>query len=349
MGAFPASAGAFIPPPASPPVNTSPPTIAAPAGQSPTEVSSPQEGRILVSTPGTWTGTPKPGYTYQWAHCDTSTATLIPGASNRTYEITSGDLWHTLCVVVTAKNKAGTTLASSAQTGVVGPGSPIDRSAPAISGLAQVGQTLTVSPGTWNGTAPITYAYQWRRCDSDGLGCFAIHGATSSSYVLGTSDLGRTLRVEVTAVNQVGSVMTNSRPSPVVAPGKSPAPVTVSSATIRFLLVTALVPRGNGARIGPLVRAGGYSFSFAAPSPGRLVIAWYRLAHGRQTRVAAASFVFHRANTAKIKLGLSGKGRELLSGARRMKLIAKGAFTPVGQHTTSATKRITLNRSPARH
>ncbi len=312
------------------------------------EVTSPQEGRILISKPGTWTGAPKPGYTYQWAHCDTSPATLIPGASNSTYQITSGDLWHTLCVVVTAKNKAGTTLASSAQTGVVGPGSPIDRSAPTVSGLAQVGQTLTVAPGTWNGTAPITYAYQWRRCDSAGLSCFAIHGATSASYVLGTSDVGRTLRVAVTAANQAGSVMTNSRPTPVVAPGKSPAPVTVTSATIRFLLVTALAPRGNGARIDRLVKAGGYSFSFGAPSPGRLVIDWYRLTHGKQTRVAVGSFVFHRANTAKIKLVLTGKGRELLTGATKMKLVAKGAFTPVGQNTTRATKSITLNRTPGR-
>ncbi len=346
--AFPTVAGAFVRPPASPPVNTSPPTIQAPAGQSPTEVTSPQEGRILIATPGAWTGAPVPGFTYQWAHCDVSPATLIPGATNRTYELASGDLWHTLCVVVIAKNRAGTTMASSAQTGIVEPGSPIDRSAPAISGLTRVGQTLTVGPGTWNGTMPISYAYQWRRCDSAGLTCFAIVGATAPSYVLGTSDVGRTLRVAVTANNSAGNVVTNSRQTAVVAPAPSASPVTVSSATIRWLLVKALPPHGNGARIGALLKHGSYSFSFAAPLPGRLVISWYRLEHGRQMRVVAGTFVFHKANLARIKLVLTGNGRRLLTGASKLKLVAKGAFTPVGQGTTRATESITVNGTSSR-
>ena len=39
---------------------------------------------------------------------------------------------------------------------------------PVISGSAVQAQTLTTSTGAWSGTAPFTYAYEWRRCDAAG-------------------------------------------------------------------------------------------------------------------------------------------------------------------------------------
>ncbi len=43
---------------------------------------------------------------------------------------------------------------------------PANTVLPSISGTVQVGQTLTASAGTWTGTAPITYTYQWQRCNA---------------------------------------------------------------------------------------------------------------------------------------------------------------------------------------
>ena len=49
---------------------------------------------------------------------------------------------------------------------------PVNQTPPSISGSAQVGSTLTASPGTWSGKT-LSYAYQWVRCSSSGASCGA--------------------------------------------------------------------------------------------------------------------------------------------------------------------------------
>jgi hypothetical protein len=41
---------------------------------------------------------------------------------------------------------------------------PANTNPPQVSGIARVGESLTASPGSWSGTAPLTYAYQWQSC-----------------------------------------------------------------------------------------------------------------------------------------------------------------------------------------
>jgi hypothetical protein len=93
---------------------------------------------------------------------------------------------------------------------------PSNSSAPTVSGTAQQGQTLTATTGTWSGTAPISYAYQWRRCDTAGATCTSISGATSQSYSLVSADVGSTVRVRVTASNSAGSSTADSSHTAVV-------------------------------------------------------------------------------------------------------------------------------------
>jgi Calcineurin-like phosphoesterase len=96
---------------------------------------------------------------------------------------------------------------------------PANTSPPTISGSPVQGQTLTADPGSWSGTAPLAYAYQWRRCDAGGGSCSDIAGATATSYTLVAADVGSTIRVRVTATNSAGSAAASSEPTAVVEPG----------------------------------------------------------------------------------------------------------------------------------
>ena len=59
--------------------------------------------------------------------------------------------------------------------------------------LVKVGSSLQGNKGNWSGTDPITYAYQWLRCNADAEACKAIGGATQTSYTVAQADVGYTL------------------------------------------------------------------------------------------------------------------------------------------------------------
>ena len=82
-----------------------------------------------------------------------------------------------------------------------------------------VGHFLSANVGTWDGSFPITYKYQWKRCEaSDPVNgaCVNITSATSSFYTPTAADVGSRLRVEVTATNSQGTAAQNSEVSAVV-------------------------------------------------------------------------------------------------------------------------------------
>ena len=113
----------------------------------------------------------------------------------------------------------------SAKTSVV----PSNTAPPSISGKAEVGQVLTTDNGTWNGTAPMTYTYQWRICSPTGSACHDITGASGNEYVVKAADPGNTVRVVVTAKNADGSDSATSVPTAQVVPATTPAPTPVAS------------------------------------------------------------------------------------------------------------------------
>ena len=95
---------------------------------------------------------------------------------------------------------------------------PKNTSAPIISGTQKEGSILTVDKGGWNGSNPITFAYQWQRCDASGGNCANIAGATGTSYTLASADVANVLRVNVAATNSKGSTGATSGETGVIAP-----------------------------------------------------------------------------------------------------------------------------------
>ena len=91
------------------------------------------------------------------------------------------------------------------------PVAPNNTVAPAVTGTAEVGQTLSCSTGTWTGSPTPTYTYQWQHTTTN------ISGATNSTYVIESAYIGETIRCVVMATNSVGNASANSNNSGIVA------------------------------------------------------------------------------------------------------------------------------------
>lgn len=184
-----ASAATATVAPLSPPVNTTAPTIAGSA----------LLGQLLTLTPGVWTNSPT--ITNQWEDCTGATCVPIAGATGLTYTVAIGDVGHTIDVLESASNDGtpvGTPVTARSAPTAAAVAPPVNTVLPAISGTAQQGQVLTITPGTWI-NSPTSITEQWEDCTA--LACAPIPGQTGTSYTAGPGDVGHTIQVVETAVN----------------------------------------------------------------------------------------------------------------------------------------------------
>lgn len=194
------------------------------AGQ-PVELAAPivsgtlREGETLEASAGEWAGTGPISYAYQWLRCSPlgGGCAEIAGATSASYVADLADLASDLAVVVTASNAQGTASATSSETQAILGILPTSMLLPSISGLLQDGGLLSVTPGSWTGTEPISYTYQWQLCSALGQGCEALIGATGSTLGLDPSEIGKTLDVVVTATNAAGSTSATTPVSGLIA------------------------------------------------------------------------------------------------------------------------------------
>ena len=151
------------------------------------------EGQTLSCSTGSWTGSPTPTFTYQWY----ANAVLLTGETNATYVVSGTQGQATYCKV-TATNSEGSDTADSNTVTYIS-----NTVAPVVSGNAGEGGTLTTTDGTWSGSTPISYAYQWYANSSP------IAGQTTNTYVV-SGTAGQDIYCEVTASNTISSVPQDS-------------------------------------------------------------------------------------------------------------------------------------------
>jgi hypothetical protein len=170
------------------PVNTTPPSIV------------PATGLLYGSSDGTWSNSPT-SYARQWLRCDAAGAACAPigGATSATYDPVAADAGRTLELQVTATNAAGSATATSTRAEPVT--KEINTVPPALSGIAQVGQTLHVSTGTWLPAAS-SFGYEWKRCGTSPAACATV-STTGADYTVASADVGSTLEAWVTVPTTV--------------------------------------------------------------------------------------------------------------------------------------------------
>ena len=204
-----------------------------------------RQGETLRTSNGLWANSPT-SFTYRWQRCDTSGNNCgnIRGATGNSYRLVQADVGRTVRSVVTARNADGASSANSRHSPVIADNTaPGNTSPPTISGTAAVGEQLTANEGSWSG-APDRFAYQWQQCDAAGSTCASIPGATGKIYGVRSADLGRTLRVAVTAINPRGrsTAVSNATPTVRAASGGGTGPaIPVSSVSLPDRLVASAV------------------------------------------------------------------------------------------------------------
>ncbi len=197
-------------------------TALPPSGGSASISGTAQQGVTLTASSTGWSNSPT--LTYAWSSCSGATCTAV--GTGTTYAVAATDVGHTIQLVVTATNTGGTATAT-ATTATVIAAIAVNSALPAITGVAQQGQTLTASPGTWS-NSPTSYTYQWESCS--GTTCTAVGTVNSTTYVVASTDVGKTIEVKVAAVNTGGtSAAATSAATAVVVP---PTPTEISAPSI---------------------------------------------------------------------------------------------------------------------
>lgn len=168
------------------------------------------DGVLHAFVNGLYPETPTPTYTYQWYRG----ATKISGATKSTYKLTSSDYLKLISVKLTMNRPGFQGPSSEFPHALPNPMSfpqttGVDYSirsiaaptlSPASPATVRVGETLTATPPAFfesDGTTPLvdtpTLYYTWYR------GSTAISGQHAATYVLKSADLGKKIKVKVTA------------------------------------------------------------------------------------------------------------------------------------------------------
>lgn len=166
-------------------------------GHGPSISGRPLVGETLACSRGEWTGEPAPSFESRWLR---GGAQIASGSS---YTVAEADRGYSLTCEVVATNGTGSAAASSPEVHVAG-APPVVTALPSVVGTPDVGEALTCATGKWGGAPAPTFTYRWL---VDGT---EVPSATSSTYLVPHTDLGRTISCVVTATNTEGAAFAYS-------------------------------------------------------------------------------------------------------------------------------------------
>ena len=267
---------------------------------------------VAVSNNGAWTASPAvTGFAYEWQRCsttDVATCAAI-GATTTPYTVQQADVGSFIRVKVTATN--GVDPAGVAYSGLTALQvrqsppyqGPNDAATPRPSivdpnndGNPAVGETLQGLAGTWFAFPAPTLTPQWYRCNASGTSCQAVNPAppytpgvatgpepyrhtnpgSSWPYVVTDADLGSTLKLRVTAGNNV--VATTLFRESLLTGVVQAAPVNLAAAANGLPALTGTAARAPGTTPNQLTASSGLWTGFSAQGSQPLTIThlWQR-------------------------------------------------------------------------
>ncbi len=194
----------------------------------PTVTGQPSVDATLTADPGSWTPAPDK-VSYQW----TADGTPLPGATTPSLRLDQSSVGRTVAVIVTAaKSGYAPVHATSAPMARVSPGSLALTRPPSVSGVAQLGRTLTLT--TALSVPEAAASVQWLRAG------VPVTGATGPTYRLTAADLGSRISARVGLTRDGYTPLTARTVS--TAPVKSQPTIRVTTLSGRArLTVTATV------------------------------------------------------------------------------------------------------------
>ena len=159
-------------------------------------------------------------YSYQWL----ADGEELSGSTGSTYTLVSDDEGKAISVAVSFTDDAGNdeSLTSDATDAVEAKPNTPATGAPAISGTAQVGETLTANTSAIadeDGLDDAEFSYQWLADGAD------ISGATDATYTLAGDDEGKAISVTVSFTDDAGNdeSLTSDATEEVAAKANTPA------------------------------------------------------------------------------------------------------------------------------
>ena len=183
------------------------------------------------------------------ARCTVGSSTLSGGVSTAT--VTVINIGIGLCTITADSASTGdyTTAASVARsfTILAAPTVPTNSGGTSVTGTASVGSTLTANDGSWGdgGSAFTATGYRWQVCPNPASCAWVdVVAAISSTYLLGSSDVGKQFRIQVSKTNGIGTTTATSTATSTAAKGTQVS-LTIPITSVAFGSTLALSTSGG--------------------------------------------------------------------------------------------------------